>query len=541
MQCLKHQDEDPLEEDSWNRATAAGVCLELLSQAAPDNILQFVIPFVQSNIIDTSNWRSRDAAILAFGAVLDGPPPAQLKPFVRDIFNPLMQSLMTDSSIPVRDSSAWTLGRAVKTDRELTVAILPSLVECLRSSLTTAESPVLAGHICFALHNLAEAFLDDAENETGPLHDHTEVILRALLFATSREDSGEGNLRTNAYEALGMTLNALSKDSLHFVLSCMPRLLDKLEASLTQLSAELSEDDVSEIVEVQGLLCGALLQATERLSGNPGLDQYSDRLMAAYLQLLSFNRQGAQEEAMCALATLARSMGPAFEKYMSHVVTPLSNALSNHEQYSLCRVSNAAVQDICTALGPAMVPYADNIVYLLLGALSSGVLDKSVQPPIVACFGDIATAVQGRFEKYLAQVMAKMENAARISVQHDIAEDDYEMQDWLLALRESIFEAYIGIIHGLSADNRQDLLSPYVEWILQYSEVIVASSGGEEVLGLKKAATSTLGDLVSALPQIKADLAGRPWIGHLLDGGRQSRDPSTREISAYAHSEIFAA
>lgn len=542
LECLKHQDEDPLEDDAWNRATAAGVCLELLAQAAPTTILPLVIPFVQANIVDATNWRSRDAAILAFGAVLEGPSHNDLKPLVRDIFGPLMNSLVADTSIPVRDTTAWTLGRAVQTDRELTMANLPALVECLRSSLTTsAENPVLAGHICFALHNLAETFIEDAENETGPLRDHTEVILRALLVATSREDGGEGNLRTNAYEALGMMLNALSRDSLHFVLSLLPRLLDKLEVTLNALSSDLAEDDMNEIVEVQGLLCGALLQATQRLAGGQGLDQFADRLMNAYLGLLSYQRQGAQEEAMCALATLARSVGPNFAKYMQHVMTPLSEGLSNHEQYSLCRVSNAAVQDICTALGPGVVPYADNIVYLMLAALQSSVLDKTVKPPILSCFGDIATAVQGEFEKYLPQVMNGMQQAAQSTVRDDVPDDDYDMLDWLLTLRESIFDAYIGIIHGLSADNKQQLLLPYVDWILQFSEIVVAPSSAEEVFSLTKAATTTLGDLVSALPQIKADLANRSWIGQLLDRGGLSKDPVTREVSGWARTEIFAA
>lgn len=543
LECLKQQDDDPLEDDAWNRATAAGVCLELLAQAAPESILALVLPFVHANIIDKENWRSRDAAILAFGAVLEGPPHAELKKLVHEAFPVLMDALMNDPSIPVQDSTAWTLGRVIQVDRDVTVANLPALVECLRGALTKAESPVLAGHICFAMHNLAERFLDEADQETGSLREYAEVILRALLFATSREDGAEGNLRTNAYEALGMMLNAVSRDSLTYVQLCLPMLLEKLEATLSQLNADLSEDDVNEIVEVQGLLCGALLQATQRLQGTSGLDQFADRLMSAYLQLLNFTRQGAQEEAMCALATFARCTGPSFAKYMQHVMTPLATALSNHEQFSLCRVANAAVQDICTALGPGIVPYADNIVYLMLEALQSQTLDKTVKPPILSCFSDIATAVQGQFEKYLSQVMTRMRQAAESSVSVDAALDDYDMQDWLLSLRESIFEAYVGIIHGLQADNKQQLLMPYVEWLLQFCETVVTPVSPSGQVGaelLTKAATSALGDLVAALPEIRGDLRQRAWIIQLLERGGQSKDEMTREVSTWAQSEIFA-
>ncbi|CAN8065620.1 unnamed protein product [Agarophyton chilense] len=71
---LKKQEDDPLEDSSWNIATAAGACIELLAQAAPNTVLGLVQPFIESNIRDQANWRSREAAILVLGSVLEGPP-----------------------------------------------------------------------------------------------------------------------------------------------------------------------------------------------------------------------------------------------------------------------------------------------------------------------------------------------------------------------------------------------------------------------------------------------------------------------------------
>lgn len=65
LACLTTQNED-FRDDNWNRAMAAGTCLSLLAQAARDNILQPVLRFVEMNI-NNSNWRFREAAVLAFG------------------------------------------------------------------------------------------------------------------------------------------------------------------------------------------------------------------------------------------------------------------------------------------------------------------------------------------------------------------------------------------------------------------------------------------------------------------------------------------
>lgn len=54
------------DEDDWNPSKAAGVCLMLLATCCEDAIVPFVLPFVKDNI-KSSNWRYRDAALMAFG------------------------------------------------------------------------------------------------------------------------------------------------------------------------------------------------------------------------------------------------------------------------------------------------------------------------------------------------------------------------------------------------------------------------------------------------------------------------------------------
>ena len=54
------------DEDDWNPCKAAGVCLMLLAQCCENDILNFVTDFIRSNIV-SDNWKSRDAAVMAFG------------------------------------------------------------------------------------------------------------------------------------------------------------------------------------------------------------------------------------------------------------------------------------------------------------------------------------------------------------------------------------------------------------------------------------------------------------------------------------------
>jgi len=108
LQCLTCQEEDT-DEDDWNIAMAAGSCLGLIAQTARNKVCDFVLPFVQANIQD-ADWHKREAAVLAFGSILNGPDPDKLKPLVGQVFG-LLLNLLEDSSVAVQDSAAWTIGR----------------------------------------------------------------------------------------------------------------------------------------------------------------------------------------------------------------------------------------------------------------------------------------------------------------------------------------------------------------------------------------------------------------------------------------------
>ncbi len=317
--------------NSWNAATAAGACLELLAQAAPDKILNLAMPFVRANIGDTNNWRSREAAILAFGSVLDGPPLNDVKTLVREAIPLLIKTLKNDPNVAVRDTTAWTLARSIPIDRDTTTANLPALVECLRSTLANAENPVLAAHICFAIHNVAESYGDEADQPSGILGEHVEVLLRAILSASERDDAGEGNLRLHAYEALNTMFRCVPQDAVVFVNRCVPLLLEKLEKSLLATSQALSRDDIIEMLEVQGLLCNALANATQRLDMQQ-LSPFADRMMQAYLHLLSRVGEDKRihEDALVAVGAIADKAGKEFSRYMQHFMPVLTQSLETN-------------------------------------------------------------------------------------------------------------------------------------------------------------------------------------------------------------------
>merc|ERR1719171_16798 len=121
---------------------------------------------------------------------------------------------------------------------------------------------------------------------------------------------------------------------------------------------------------------------------------------------------------------------------MGHFGPFLSLGLSNYEEHQVCAVAIGVVGDICRALEAKAATYCDEIVQLLLRNLQNPALNRNVKPPILSCFGDIALAIGGHFEKYMQVTMTMLVQASQTSI--DVADPD--MVDYLNQLREGILE-----------------------------------------------------------------------------------------------------
>jgi hypothetical protein len=76
-----------------------------LSKKKKDDIVKAVLPFIEANIKHQS-WKHREAATLAFGAILEGPRTDSVQQLVQ-LALPIFVEHMKDPVVHVRDTSAW--------------------------------------------------------------------------------------------------------------------------------------------------------------------------------------------------------------------------------------------------------------------------------------------------------------------------------------------------------------------------------------------------------------------------------------------------
>lgn len=186
LNLLTKQEEDA-DEDEWNISMSAGTCLTFLAQAVADSIVPAVIPFIEANI-KAQDWHQREAAVMTFGSILDGPDPAVLTPLVTQAL-PLLIDMMADTNSHVKDTTAWTLGRICEL---MITTIKPEVhLHALVSALVNGlqDNPRIVANCCWALMNLSDQLGTFYEQEsdavdTQPLSPYYEGIVAALLRIT---------------------------------------------------------------------------------------------------------------------------------------------------------------------------------------------------------------------------------------------------------------------------------------------------------------------------------------------------------------------
>ncbi|KAJ2873682.1 karyopherin Kap95 [Coemansia aciculifera] len=528
---LTRQDEDA-DEDEWNVSMAAATCLSLLAQTVGNDIVSFVIPFVEQHIRNP-DWHYREAAVMAFGSILDGPDANVLNPLVTQAL-PVLIEMVKDQVVQVKDTAAWTLGRVCDLLMEcIQLGVhLHSLVSALVAGLE--DNARIVSNCCWALMNITEQ-LGSNSADTYPLSDYFEGIVTALMRITE-SNVNENKSRTSAYETMATLASTGPKDTVPTIGKLGVAILDRLDTTIVNASQVVGTDDRVALGELQSNLLNVLTNVTRTLGRQ--VSEISDRMMTTVLQLLTTSSKQAavSEDAFLLVGALITALEGEFSRYLESFAPFLYNALQNYEEYQLCSISVGLIGDICRGLGQDAAPYCDQFMTILLHNLESDALSRDVKPGILSCFGDIALAIGGSFESYLEVSFRVLMSACALSANTQANDDD--TIDYLNQLRAGIFEAFVGIVQGLKSDNKAQLVLSQAQGLLGFMSIVFSDhTKSDEVT---KTMIGLLGDLADAFPNGEIrDYLRADWIQELIKYGRTGpRGSSIREHTRWAREMI---
>ncbi|GLA65027.1 karyopherin beta [Aspergillus tubingensis] len=520
LQAMCRQDEDATD-DEYNVSRAAYQALQLYAQCVQGDVIQPVLTFVEENIRN-EDWRHRDAAVAAFGAIMDGPDPKVLEPLIKQAL-PVLVGMMQDSSIQVRDSVAYALGRVCDFCSETLdpdVHLQP-LITCLFNGL--ASSPKIASSCCWALMNVADRFAGDYGAQTNPLSKHFEDSVKSLLALTERQDA-DNQLRTAGYEVLNSFVTNAANDSLPLVGNLSDVMLQRLEHTIPMQQQVVSVEDRITLEEMQTSITSVVLAVVQRLETE--IKPQADRIMQVKLQILATvpPKSSVPDVVFATIGAIAGALEDDFIKYMDNFAPFLYKALENQEEPGLCSMAIGLVSDISRALNERVQPYCDGFMNALLTILRSST--NVLKPAILETFGDIAQAIGTQFDTYLNVVAQVLHQASVVTASNDVTP---EMQEYIVSLREGIMDAWGGILLSYKGKPQVSQLHPFVDHIFQLLHTISQDFNRSE--GLMRATMGVIGDLADAFPNGEfAAYFRNDWVTSLVRETRTNREFGSRTI-----------
>lgn len=530
LSLLTRQEEDA-DDDEWSVAMAAGACLQLYAQNTGPSVVAPTLKFVETNL-HSSNWKEREASVMAFGSILDGPELDQLNGLI-DPALPVFLTLMNDPSPQVRDTVAWCLGKIVYVDGINVNNHLPNLMNALLAGLN--DLPKIATNCCWTIMNLTEQVNQAGPDEdSSPLSAYYPQLLKALIDVTARTDN-ENSSRTSAYEALSSLVIFSARDVTEPVRALSAEVLQRLENTLIiQQQGIVSSEDKTNLEELQINLLGLLTNIIRRLGED--VAPAANRLMELLLNLLQhkFPNSLIDEDVFIAIGSVAGTANVNFQMYMDALLPFILTALNDSQSQASVTVIGL-ISDISNSLGPAIEAYAETFMKVLGEILGRSDVSREVKRNVLSCFGDIASSMGPNFSFYLQVVMQVISEASSLQVSD---ESSLEFLDYVTGLKEAVTDAYVGIVTGLH-DTPHELL-PYLKQIISFLSIVTTDANIVRSDSTVRSIVGLLGDIASMYaPGQLRELYSEPWITEFIRKARtdQSYSTVTRDTARWAREQ----
>jgi len=257
------------------------------------------------------------------------------------------------------------------------------------------------------------------------------------------------------------------------------------------------------------------------------------KVIAAYSQA----KGGAavvHEEALLLIIALVQAIKEGFERFMPHFAPHLKVGLENYEDVQVCIVSVGVVGDICRGLQGKIITYTDTILQMFFANLQNAAVDRKIKVAILECFGDVANATVGDFEKYLVPVLQMLQEASSVRMPDTTNPDDV---DYMNNLREAVLSSYSEIIHALKTSNKLQLFKEHVNTLLQF--VNATSEDNNVSDSVMKAAIGLVGDLLMVFQtELSQHLKGAPFIQRLGDFATRSQNQQVQSNAMFLRQQL---
>ncbi|CAL1138119.1 unnamed protein product [Cladocopium goreaui] len=227
LEALQRKPTDPgwtLEDHLPTLSESACECLMAVSKVLGDELLQPVLGFVSSAMASQEIWHRR-AALLAFGAIQEGPAMQTLQPLIRSALPRLLEALKAQELFEA-SAAAWALGRLL----DVNPAAVPDESQAALFEVAVLRlrfAPSLAEELCYCLNGIVDQQASVLEPQLFG------TVVESLLLGAAQAER-ESRVQLALFGCLCELLGRAGED-------CLPQMQLVLTEVLRRIAAELGQ------------------------------------------------------------------------------------------------------------------------------------------------------------------------------------------------------------------------------------------------------------------------------------------------------------
>jgi importin subunit beta-1 len=307
LQTLAIVDEDA-DEDSWTLQAAASNCIEVMSLTIEGRVIPLTIPFIQQHI-QSPDWKFRDASIVAFMSIQEGPTTEEIGTYVKQSLDTLVAHF-NDPSPVVQTSALHCVSAMCKL--HFTTLEPPMVHKLLAAFMEKLQGPpVLAASACTGIFNVAQSVGKASQEDvaTNVLSEPMMPLMQQLLAVSDRPDGMEHNLRVGSMSAATALVSASARDSQSIFRELLPYIIEKTKSALGM--QVVSQEETTARDQTLGQLCGLFQTLYQRMEKQDVMER-TPEVMNLLLQVCHLRNGQCLEEAILTMGAVAANIEQDF-------------------------------------------------------------------------------------------------------------------------------------------------------------------------------------------------------------------------------------
>jgi len=461
LNCMEKQSEDQEPED-WNGPLSAATCLDQIAACCGDKIFEIVFKFISANI-NSQDWHKREAAIFAFGCILqENSRSTVLDLPVTQILPVFLDQLQHEKLILVRETTIFTINRIISCKAGIIANHFDNIMTTMLQNLN--QEPRITSVACNAIKEIIYALRVSGKNsvlysmKTTKLTEYFKPVIEQMINVCRRSDANVDELHQSAVDVMSEIIQGAPDNILNLVEQLLPLYCQQLKESLSPNSS--TKDYISPFLIVVNVCIERL---RERILSLPAFNL--DDLMG--LILLAMNNASVFSEAIQLAQNIADIIETSFIKYFPAMKPIIFKTLETSDAPDLCIIIIQSLGEIYHSMGNAAAPFSEELVILLLKELANPNINRTVKPNIFRAFADIAMALGNDFEKYTIEVLKRMQEAQNIAISVVPSNDDDDFQDFINELIVGLLNCYSSFILSIqSSAFKSNIAKPALEFAL---------------------------------------------------------------------------